>query len=36
METPIRIAAAASEDYEWCARVMASTEPASKSSFLGV
>jgi len=27
MDTSIRIAAAAPEDYEWCAGVMASTEP---------
>ena len=27
MDPPIRIAAAAPEDYEWCAGVMASTEP---------
>lgn len=27
MGTPIHIAAASPDDYEWCARVMASTEP---------
>ena len=27
MESPIDIAAAAPEDYEWCARVMAASEP---------
>jgi ribosomal-protein-alanine N-acetyltransferase len=27
METSLHIAAAAPDDYEWCARVMASTEP---------
>jgi len=27
MDPPIRIAAAAPDDFEWCARVMASTEP---------